>query len=94
MALQESKLRFILILLLPVFFAAAILILTRFHLVDCIWKTLTGHECPGCGMTRAFYSLIHGDFHSAYEYNHSIIIVAPLMIYIWIKMLLQNTTNK
>lgn len=45
-------------------------------------------------MTRAFYSLIHGDFHSAYEYNHSIIIVAPLMIYIWIKMLLQNTTNK
>jgi Protein of unknown function (DUF2752) len=27
----------------------------------CPLYTLTGFACPGCGLTRAFHSLFHGD---------------------------------
>ncbi len=47
----------------------------------CIFKNVTGHECPGCGMTRAFLSFFHGhlDF---YEYNYLSSIVIPVVLLI------------
>lgn len=94
MVLQANKIKFLLILLLPLFFAIAVIVLSHFHLYNCIWKTITGHACPGCGMTRAFYSLLHGNFKAAYEYNHLIIIVVPIFVYLWIKLLMKNTPYK
>jgi len=35
----------------------------------CIWKALTHHECPGCGLTRGFCFLVHGQFHRALGFN-------------------------
>ena len=35
----------------------------------CIFKQLTGVPCPGCGCTRAFFSLLHGDVGRALWYN-------------------------
>ena len=35
----------------------------------CIFKDLTGIECPLCGMTRACYSIMHLHFASAFSYN-------------------------
>lgn len=35
----------------------------------CIFKNLFHIPCPGCGLTRAFYSILHGDFCSAFYYN-------------------------
>lgn len=37
----------------------------------CFARRLTGYGCPGCGMTRSFISLMHGDFASAWRYNPS-----------------------
>ena len=37
----------------------------------CFARRWTGHGCPGCGMTRSFISLMHGDFASAWSYNPS-----------------------
>jgi len=31
----------------------------------CLFKALTGHDCPGCGMTRAFLLIGHGRFADA-----------------------------
>jgi hypothetical protein len=31
------------------------------HLLPCGIKTLTGFDCPGCGMQRAFIALLRGD---------------------------------
>ena len=43
----------------------------------CIHKNLLHFDCPGCGMTRALYSLLHGQFRQALLFN---IAVAPLTI--------------
>jgi len=31
------------------------------HLLPCPYKSLTGIDCPGCGMQRAFIALLKGD---------------------------------
>lgn len=53
----------------------------------CIYKNLTGFECWGCGMTRAILSAIHFQFDKAFVYNRLVIIVLPLLFYIWLKTL-------
>ncbi len=35
----------------------------------CMTKRWTGLGCPGCGMTRSFISLAHGDWRMALRYN-------------------------
>lgn len=35
----------------------------------CILRILTGLPCPGCGMTRSWVHLAHGDVAAAFEYN-------------------------
>jgi len=35
----------------------------------CSFRRWTGVDCPGCGMTRAFISIAHGEFTKAWQYN-------------------------
>ena len=35
----------------------------------CQFHRLTGLNCPGCGMTRALYALLHGNFSTALRDN-------------------------
>lgn len=35
----------------------------------CVSRELSGIECPGCGLTRSFISLGHGEFHRAWQFN-------------------------
>ena len=35
----------------------------------CQFHRLTGLNCPGCGMTRALYALLHGNFPTALRDN-------------------------
>lgn len=48
----------------------------------CLFKELTGYDCPACGAQRAVTSLFAGDFHSAFWYNPYLIILAPVLI-VW-----------
>lgn len=43
----------------------------------CIFHVLTGLECPGCGMTRAFHAIIHGHLEEAVELN----LLSPILFY-------------
>ena len=36
----------------------------------CMFKLLTGYSCPGCGIQRALYALLHGDVIKAIQYNY------------------------
>ena len=35
----------------------------------CVFHTLTGLDCPGCGSTRALHALLHGRVGEAFRYN-------------------------
>ena len=37
--------------------------------IPCLFKALIGIDCPGCGMTRAYISLLHLDIRGAFAYN-------------------------
>lgn len=35
----------------------------------CTFRKITGHPCPGCGLTRSFISMAHGRIVDAWHYN-------------------------
>ncbi len=47
--------------------------------VPCLVKFLTGISCPGCGMTRAYISLLSFDFTRAFYY-HPLWPIVPVFI--------------
>ena len=55
----------------------------------CLFHTLTGLECPGCGMTRAFHAISHGDFAAAINYN----IFAPVVYLCFMLILLSDIAS-
>jgi hypothetical protein len=59
----------------------------------CLFKNITGHECWGCGMTRAIFSAIHFRFYDAWHFNKLFPVVLPLLIYIWAKRVLSLLTE-
>jgi hypothetical protein len=55
----------------------------------CLIKNITGHDCYGCGMTRAIFSALHFQFENAFHFNKLVIVVLPLLIYIWAKTIIK-----
>ena len=43
-------------------------------------------ECYGCGMTRAIMHLMHFELFKALEYNKLVILVFPLLLLWWLKL--------
>jgi hypothetical protein len=35
----------------------------------CMLRRVTGRSCPGCGLTRCFISIAHGDISAAWSFN-------------------------
>ena len=56
----------------------------------CLIKNTLGTDCPGCGMTRALSSVMHGDFTGAFHYNRLVVIVFPLLAYIGLKTFIKD----
>jgi hypothetical protein len=38
-------------------------------IILCPFRAMTGYPCPGCGMTRAFSAIAHGELWRAVRYN-------------------------
>jgi len=43
-------------------------------------------ECYGCGMTRAIMHFIHFEFIKSINYNPLVVLVFPLLVLLWVKM--------
>lgn len=43
----------------------------------CLFRRLTGYDCPGCGTQRALYALLHGDAAAAWEHNAALFFALP-----------------
>lgn len=54
----------------------------------CPLFTITGLNCPGCGLTRGFHALFHGDILTALQFNLLLPVYLLVFIYIGITLLL------
>ena len=62
-------------------------------LPPCPWLTLTGWQCPGCGSTRALYSLLHGDVAQAFVMN-PLLLASYLSAMLLVAMTLAERTRR
>ena len=56
----------------------------------CAFHALTGLNCPGCGMTRALYALLHGNFPVALKDNALLVLALAVMVGHFILRKLKN----
>jgi hypothetical protein len=50
----------------------------------CLLKLTTGLDCPGCGGTRAFFYLIHGQLPAAARHHLLFVFAVPFLIYAYV----------
>ena len=55
----------------------------------CLVHCFTGEECWGCGMSRALLSLMYLDFESAWAYHRGVVVVAPVLAWLWVKWIVR-----
>jgi hypothetical protein len=55
---------------------------------QCPFHSLTGFNCPGCGLTRGFHALFQGDILTALHYNAMLPVYAFLIGYMLVSMIL------
>ncbi|MDN5717314.1 MAG: DUF2752 domain-containing protein [Janibacter sp.] len=64
----------------------------------CIMRILTGLPCPGCGMTRSWVHMAHGDVLTAFEYNVfgplAMAAAAGLVIYTVVALVRRRPTER
>ena len=85
----------IFILSLPILTIILVNLLAMAHFKNiCLIKLLTHHPCWGCGLTRALAQASRFHFKEAYELNHLIIIVIPLLFFIWIALIKKEIDKK
>lgn len=54
----------------------------------CPLYALTGIHCPGCGLTRAFHALFHGDVLTALDYNALLPVFALVFGFMFVSLVL------
>jgi len=54
----------------------------------CLFKNIFGIKCYGCGVARGLSALLHLKFHRVYELNNLNIISIPILIYLYLKLLI------
>lgn len=48
--------------------------------IPCLFYKITNYKCPGCGITRALFSLIRGNIKEAIYYNKILILMVPFIV--------------
>lgn len=88
MLFLQNKRWFLKLTLVALLIIPLVLLLLPAHVFDkgqsvCLSVLLFDTSCYGCGITRAVQHALHLDFKTAYTYNKLVVIVVPLLIYIW-----------
>ena len=47
----------------------------------CTFKSMTGLDCPGCGLTRSFVHLVRANFARAWQFNPAGILVFAVVVF-------------
>lgn len=88
----------IILILIIVFSIGAIFIYGRFDpqtspFPKCIFKSITGLSCPGCGSQRAIHQLLHLHIIEAFKFNPLLIIAIPYLCIVIPLELFKNSGN-
>ena len=62
--------------------------------IPCLFYTVTGLKCPGCGISRMLLSLLRLDFRAAFRYNPFLLLTSPILMFLLIESDLQYVRNK
>jgi hypothetical protein len=60
----------------------------------CIFHSVTGLHCPGCGATRCAAALLHGDLEQAFAYNPLFVLMLPFLAYGAVRIAYETWTGK
>ena len=60
----------------------------------CLFYSLTGLHCPGCGTLRGLHQLLHGNLLAAIGYNPYSMLALPFIGYAFLTALLATTWDK
>lgn len=56
----------------------------------CVFKWVTGYDCPGCGSQRAVHALLTGHLAEAWHYNAMLIVAIPFVALLIVANALKN----
>lgn len=51
----------------------------------CMFRFVTGYQCPGCGSTRALHQILHGHLVAAFMLNPLFLIALPFIFYAFLR---------
>ena len=60
----------------------------------CIFLTLTGLQCPGCGSQRAIHALLTGHLSQAWHFNALLVVSIPFIILLFIASWRKHTAPR
>lgn len=85
-AKTKFRLKKLIKILLCLFAIAVFLLVLNFFgiRIPCLFYTITGLKCPGCGTTRMCLSLLHGNIRAAIYFNKVVpfLILGSIIIFI------------
>lgn len=55
----------------------------------CLSIILLHKTCMGCGITKAVQHSIHFEFETAWHYNKLVILILPILVFIYLKELIR-----
>lgn len=67
---------------------------TNHILPVCGFYLATGYYCPGCGMTRALHSVLHGNIIRAFQFNALLTLAIPVLMYLYVWWMTWAFTGK
>ena len=56
--------------------------------IPCVFRTVTGLKCPGCGITTMCAALLRGDLHQAFHANPFLLTTLPVFgtVYLLVRL--------
>jgi hypothetical protein len=52
----------------------------------CLLRAAGISWCPGCGMSRALWHVVHGDISAALGYNWRVALVGPILAFLYLRL--------